>query len=116
MLSRRFIRTMIVGLLLAIAGCGINSVTKAQLQAVKPGDILVYRFQKDGKSWFYADKITRIEGDKVYYNPGKHESTSGKDDRIKDFDSDRQLSITRDELLKYENEQGDDRKVIIWIL
>ena len=47
------------------AACGVNSVTKAQLEAVKPGDVLVYRYQKEGKSWFYADKITKIEGDKI---------------------------------------------------
>jgi hypothetical protein len=94
--------------------CGINSVTKAQLEAVKSGDVLTYRFQKDGKSWFYSDKVTRIEGDKVYYNPSRHEATSGRSD-IRDFDTGRELSISKADLLKYENEQGDDRKVIIWI-
>lgn len=98
-----------------IAACGINSVTKQQLENVKAGDILVYRFQKNGKSWFYADKVTRIEGDKIFYNPGKMEADKGNDDRLKDFVTDKELSISKPELIKYETEQGDDKKVIIWI-
>ena len=106
-----------LGLLLILlsAGCGINSVTKRQLENVKPGDVLVYRFQKDGKSWFYADKITRIENGKIYYNPGKSEATAGNDDRLMAFQTDKEGSITKDELLKYETEQGEEKKVIIWI-
>ena len=97
------------------AACGINAVTKAQLEAVKAGDVLVYRYQKDGKSWFYADKITKIEGDKVYFNPSQKEGTAGNDERLKTFDTSRELSTTKADILKYETEQGDDRKVIIWI-
>ena len=96
-------------------GCGINSVTKYDLEAVKPGDILVYRYQKSGKSWFYADKVTRIEGDRVFYNPSKNEGTAGNDERLKEFDDMREHSIAKQDLLKYESEQGDDKKVIIWI-
>jgi hypothetical protein len=107
--------SLILALLLAVASCGVNSVTRAQLEAVKPGDVLVYRFQKDGKSWFYADKITRIEGDKIYSNPSRKEGTAGNDDRIYDFDTGREVSISKADLLKYETEQGDERKVIIWI-
>lgn len=99
----------------ALLGCGINSVTKAELEAVKAGDVITYRFQKGGKSWFYADKVTRIEGEKVYYNPSKSESTSGSDARLQQYDASRELSIPKAELLKYETEQGDDRKVVIWI-
>lgn len=98
-----------------VAACGINSVTKAQLEGVKTGDVVVYRYQKDGKSWFYADKITKIEGDKLFYNPSSKEGTAGNDERIKTFDTTRELSITKAELLKYETEQGDEKKVIIWI-
>src|SRR6187431_464087 len=94
------------------AACGMNAVTKAQLEAVKPGDVLVYRYQKDGKSWFYADKITKIEGDKVYFNPSQKEGTAGNDERLKTFDTSRELSTTKADILKYETEQGDDRKVI----
>lgn len=96
-------------------GCGINSVTKRQLENVKAGDVLVYRFQKNGKSWFYADKITRVEGGKIFYNPGKMEATKGNDYSLNDFVTDKELSITKAELLKYETEQGDNRKVVIWI-
>jgi len=113
-----FVKKICSLILLTVAAllfaCGINSVTKAQLEAVKPGDVLTYRFQKDGKSWFYADKVTRVEGDKVYYNPSSHEATSGRSD-IRDFDTGRELSISKADLIKYETEQGNDRKVIIWI-
>jgi len=110
-----FLPAFVAVIVSLVVACGINSVTKDQLAAVKTGDVLVYRFQKDGKSWFYADKITRIEGDKIYYNPSQKEGTSGNDDRIKAFDQDSELSISKDELLKFNTEQGDDRKVIIWI-
>ncbi len=112
---RKFVLVSVAALFTLAAACGINSVTKAQLEAVKPGDVLVYRYQKDGKSWFYADKITRIEGDKIYYNPSEKEGTAGNDERIKSFDTKREMSTTKAELLKYETEQGDERKVIIWI-
>lgn len=101
--------------LLAAVGCGINSVTKAELEAVKPGNVLTYRYQKAGKSWFYADKITRVEGDKIYYNPSLSESTSGSDARLQDFDTSKEMSMPKADLLKYENEQPEDQKVIIWI-
>ena len=114
MIRRYFLVSAAVMVSLATA-CGINSVTRAQLEAVKPGDVLVYRYQKDGKSWFYADKITRIEGDKIYYNPSDKEGTSGNDERLKNFDTKREMSTTKAEILKFETEQGDERKVIIWI-
>lgn len=97
------------------AACGVNSVTKAELEKVKPGDVIVYRYQKDGKSWFYADKITRIEGETIYFNPSEKEGTAGNDERLKTFDTKRESSTTKAELLKFETEQGDERKVIIWI-
>ncbi len=102
-------------LMILLASCGINSVTKKQFENVKVGDHLVYRFQKDGKSWFYADKITRIENGKIYYNPGKMEATAGNDDRLNAFQTDKEGSINKDELLKYETEQGDEKRVVIWI-
>lgn len=98
-----------------VAGCGINSVTKAELAAVKPGNVVTYRYQKDGKSWFYADKITRIEGDKIFYNPSDKEGTAGNDPRLGIFDTSRELSISKDEFMKFDTEQGDERKVVIWI-
>jgi hypothetical protein len=113
MFKLRIVFLITVATVVLLAGC--NSVTKTQLEAVKPGDVLVYRFQKDGKSWFYADKITRIEGEKVYYNPSLQEGTAGNDDRLKTFDTKRELSIPKADLLKFDTEQGDDRKVIIWI-
>ena len=58
---------------------------------------------------------TRIEGEKIYFNPSEKEGTAGNDERLKTFDMKREASITKADLLKYETEQGDDRKVIIWI-
>ena len=51
----------------------------------------------------------------MFYNPGTNEVTAGNDSRVYQFDANRQLEIKRADLLKYETEQGDDRKVIIWI-
>ena len=61
------------------------------------------------------DKVTRIDGDKVYYNPSRSESTSGNDTRLKDYDTSRELSMSKADLLKFETEQGEERKVVIWI-
>ena len=105
----------VIGVLAFALGCGINSVSKRQLEAVKAGDVLTYRYQKGGKSWFYADKVTRVEGDKIYYNPSKNEATAGNDERLQHYDTARELSISKADLLKYETEQGEDRKVVIWI-
>jgi hypothetical protein len=110
------IKSLFVVAVLALGlGCGINSVSKRQLEAVKAGDVLTYRYQKGGKSWFYADKVIRVEGDKIYYNPSRNESTAGNDARLKAYDSSRELSMSKADLLKYETEQGEDRKVVIWI-
>jgi hypothetical protein len=112
------VRTLVfclIAVAVGLSACGINSVTKAQLEAVKAGDVLTYRYQKEGKSWFYADKVTRVEGNKIYYNPSEKEGTAGNDERLGTYDTSRELSITKEELLKYETEQGDNRKVIIWI-
>lgn len=114
-MTRKYLLMLAIVAMSLAAACGINSVTKAELEGVKAGDVVVYRYQKDGKSWFYADKITKIEGDKIYYNPSEKEGTAGNDERLKTFDTSRELSTTKADLLKYETEQGDERKVIIWI-
>jgi len=96
--------------------CGINTVSREELEAVKPGAILTYRYRKsDNKEWFYSDKITRIDGDTIYYNASKNESTKGSDARIKEFDTTQELSIKKEVLLKYADEQGEEKKKIIWI-
>jgi len=112
---RKYVLVIVAMMVSLAAACGVNSVTKAELEAVKSGDVIVYRYQKDGKSWFYADKITKIEGDKIYYIPSDKEGTSGSDERLKNFDAKREMSTTKADLLKYETEQGEERKVIIWI-
>lgn len=110
------IRDFLIALLVTLSlACGLNSVTRQELEAVKAGDVITYRYQKGGKSWFYADKVTRVDAEKVYYHPSKSESTAGNDGRIQSFDTDRELSIAKAELLKYETEQGEQRKVVIWI-
>ncbi len=114
MKNKFLIFTILLSIFIAVA-CGLNSVTKVELEQVKAGDVLVYRYQKGGRSWFYADKITRIEDDRVFFNPGKMEATSGTDGRLDSFLTDKESLISKAELLKYETEQGTDRKVIIWI-
>src|SRR5215467_13576254 len=89
---------------LFVAACGINSVTKAQLEAVKPGDVVVYRYKKDGKDWFYADKITRVTDDKVYYNPGRQEVTAGNDSRVYDYDTSRELVLPKVDFVNFADE------------
>lgn len=110
------IRKILLTLTLTFAvGCGINSVSKRQLGEIKAGDVITYRYQKSGKSWFYADKVTRVDADKVYYHPSNRESTAGNDSRLQSFDMDRELSIAKADLLKFDTEQGEERKVVIWI-
>ena len=116
MLVRRSLISLFLILFALSIGCGINSVSTSELLSVKPGNVLTYRYRKpDNKEWFYADKITRIEGDTVYYNASRNESSKGTDPRLKDFDITQELSMKMDELLKYADEQGDERKKIIWI-
>ncbi|MFL6467823.1 MAG: hypothetical protein ACJ72Z_07680 [Pyrinomonadaceae bacterium] len=104
-----------LGIIVFISGCGINSVTKAEIEKVKAGNVVTYRYRKGDKEWFYADKIVRVEGDTVYYNASKSESTKGNDGRLRDFDTTQELSMKKADLLKYETEQGDEMKKIIWI-
>lgn len=114
-----FVRTafLVVGSFVLFTACGINSVTKAEIEAIKPGAKITYRFTKktDGKTWFYADKVTRVDGDTIYFNPSKNESTKGSDARLDEYDTTRELSITKADILKYETEQPPDEKKIIWI-
>jgi hypothetical protein len=112
------IRKYLISLLasvVVVSACGINSVTKAELEKVKAGDVITYRYRKGDKEWFYADHIVRVDGDTIYYNASKNESTKGNDGRIRDFDTSQELSMKKADLLKYETEQGDERKKIIWI-
>jgi hypothetical protein len=114
-----FVRRIVIFALVTAAvvglACGINTVTQSELETVKAGNVVTYRYKKDGKDWFYSDKITRVDGDTIYYNPSRHESTKGNDTRIRDFDTTQELSIKKAELLKYATEQGDDKKTIIWV-
>ncbi|MCW5872856.1 MAG: hypothetical protein KIS61_36750, partial [Candidatus Eremiobacteraeota bacterium] len=105
-------RLWIVALIfsLALVGCGINSVTKAELEGVKVGDVLIYRHQVNGRSWMYGNKVTRIEGDTIYFVPSINTATSKNSD-IASFAKDApEDSIKKADLLKYETEQGDEKK------
>ncbi len=110
---RLWIATLMLGL--TLIGCGINSVTKAELEAVKAGDVLIYRHRVNGKSWMYGNKITRVEGDTMYFLPSTNTATSKNAD-ITTFDAKTpEESIKKVDLLKYETEQGEDKLVIIEI-
>jgi hypothetical protein len=116
MSSNRIITACLLALIAFAIACGINSVSTAELDTVKPGNVLTYRYRKsDNKEWFYADKITRIDGDTIYYNASKSESSKGSDSRIQDFDTTQELSIKKEDLLKFATEQGEEKKKIIWI-
>jgi hypothetical protein len=104
-----------IATILFISACGINSVSKAQLENVKAGDVITYRYRKGDKEWFYADHIVRVDGDTIYYNASKNESTKGNDHRLRDFETTKELSMKKADLLKYETEQGEEQKKIIWI-
>lgn len=99
------------------ASCSAAKVTRAELEALKPGDVVVFRYDKEGgKTWRYAEKITKIEGDKIYYHPSKYESGDGKTAKITtDFDTTKELSRTKEEYYKYETDQAPDRRAIMWI-
>src|SRR5688572_2697211 len=113
-LRRIVVFTLVTATVVGLA-CGINTVSKSEIEAIKPGNVITYRYKKDGKDWFYSDKVTRVEGDTIYYNPSRNESTKGNDVRIKDFDTTQELSTKKADLLKYETEHGDEKKTIIWI-
>jgi hypothetical protein len=116
MLSKKLFPSAIMLSVLIVSACGINTVTREELDSVKPGNVLTYRYREsDNREWFYADKITRVDGDTVYYNASKKRSTKGSDSGIKDFDTTQELSMKKEELLKFATEQGDDKKKVIWI-
>lgn len=100
---------------LTLIGCGINSVTKAELEAVKVGDVLIYRHRQGSRSWMYGNKITKIDGDTIYYVASTKTATSKNMD-IDVFEPGApEETIKKSDLLQYENETGEDKKVIIEI-
>jgi hypothetical protein len=101
--------------LLIFAGCSVDSISKAQIEAVQPGTKITYRYLNEGKVWYYTDRVTRVEGDVVFYNPSLKESSSGKDSRLDEFDETRELSVRMADLVKYENPRPPDATTIIRI-
>jgi hypothetical protein len=93
--------------------CSVAKVSRAELEALKPGNIVIFRYDKDGKTWRYAEKISRIEGDKIYYFPSKYEGASGKDYKINSDFSDKEMSRTKEEYYKFETDQGAERRAIM---
>ncbi len=112
-----FLRSILIATVFIslLSGCGINSVTKAEIESIKAGNKITYRYKKGDKSWFYADKVTRVDEEKIYYNASKSESTSGTDVRLDEYDTTRELSIKKADIIKYETEQPPDEKKIVWI-
>lgn len=109
--------TLFVCVVVAL-GCSALKVTRAELEALKPGNIVVFRYDKDGKTWRYGEKITRIEGDTIYYYPSKYEAPGSGKDAYKittEFDESRELSRTKAEYYKFETDQEPDRRAIMWI-
>ncbi len=100
-----------------LCGCGINSVTEEEIAAIKPGDVLIWRYAKaedDNKSWMYTDRIETIEGDKVTYKTSTNESTDKRMTEIREFREETyQTTLTK--LKTYHAEQPPDSKVIIEI-
>ena len=62
MLFHRFAAALVFAFLTISMACSAAKVTRAQLEALKPGDVVVFRYDKDGKTWKYGEKITKIEG------------------------------------------------------
>lgn len=99
-------------------GCSAKKVTRAELEALKPGDIVVFRYHTDKDAYRYSEKITRIEGDLIYYYPSKYEiPTGGKKDYkiVTEFVETNELSRTKEEYYKFEHEQGPEKRAIMWI-
>lgn len=100
-----------------ISGCGINSVTEQELAAIKPGDIVIWRYQKaedENKSWMYTDRIEAVDGDKLTFVTSIKESNDKRMIEIREFREEK-LFTTLTELKKHHLAQGPDEKVIIEI-
>lgn len=100
-----------------LCGCGINSVTEQEIAAIKPGDVVVWRYAKasdDNKSWMYTDRIETVDGDKVTFKTSTNESTDKRMTEIREFREEVE-ETTLTELKKYHLEQAPDDKVIIEI-
>jgi hypothetical protein len=100
-----------------VCGCGINTVTEQEIAAIKPGDIVIWRYQKasdENKSWMYADKIEAVDGDKVTFLTSVKESNDKRMDEIREFHEEK-LTTTLTEMKKYHVAQPPDEKMIIEI-
>jgi hypothetical protein len=113
-LQRVFLLMVSVSVAMGMA-CSAAKVSRTDLEALKPGNVVIFRYDKDGKTWRYAEKISRIEGDKIYYFPSKYEGASGKDYKINSDFSDKEMSRTKEEYYKFETDQGPERRAIMYI-
>ncbi len=99
-----------------LTGCSAAKVSRAELEALKAGDVVVFRHDRDGKTWRYAEKITKVDAEKIYYYPSKYESGDGKTYKVAtEFDESTERSRTREEYYKFETDQGPERRAIMWI-
>jgi hypothetical protein len=105
----------VIVLLLFLTGCGLRSVNKAEIEAIKPGDRIMWRFEKDDSNWYYIDKVTRVDDRLIYYHPSVNQSTSRSDARLYDFDTSVERYYEKSEIVKYDSEQGPEDKRIIRI-
>ncbi len=118
MTFHRLATTCILSALAFSVACSAYKVTRAQLEALKPGDIVVFRYEKNGKTMRYGEKIARVEGDKIYYFPSKYETPGGGKDDYKirtDFVETSEQSRTKEEFYKFETEQGPEKRTVMWI-
>ena len=100
-----------------LTGCGINSVTPEEIAAIKPGDLVIWRYAKasdDKKSWMYTDRIETVEGDKITFKTSVNESNDKRMDEIREF-REETYETTLTDLKKFATEQPPDSKVIIEI-
>lgn len=100
-----------------VCGCGINTVTEQEIAAIKPGDVVIWRYQKasdENKSWMYTDKIEAVDGDKVTFVTSVKESTDKRMTEIREF-RDEKLTTTLTEMKKHHVGQPPDEKMIIEI-
>ncbi len=111
-----FLRFAFVSIVfLSVTGCVTSSVTEADIAAVQPGHKITYRMRENGTRWYYIDKVTRVEDDAVFFNPSIHRSSSASDGRLYEFNTTRELSISKADLAKYLSETGPQGKKIVRI-
>lgn len=108
--------------LLGAFGMGIFYWTELEQQSVQAhlepprvNDLHLYRYQKDGRSWFYAEKVTRVTADSIWVRASIHEYT-----RKSRFDPVPEGEFTREEVARaikdvqaYQHETGPESTILL---